>query len=110
MANSTLSEKTTAYLKGRLVKCGDLLADGDLDPAFEREVRKEYRSILRALGYEDEHKKIVRQRRAAAINEVMAAVVKNQTCTLCNGPIKQTRKGSKRARCTDCGALFQCIK
>lgn len=91
---------TRDHLHKQLIKLGDMLGDGDCDPW----VSKEYRRVATALGY------IQRKPRAnnsKAINEAMAKVLAETRCPKCNGQLKQTRSGSKRAQCVDCQAKFQ---
>lgn len=105
-----LTDKDKSHLHQQLIKCGDLLADGDLDPAFEKEVRKEYRQILKALGIGKGFSAERRKQRSELINEAMKKRVSDVNCSKCKSELKQTRKGSKRALCTCCGAKFQLLK
>ena len=54
--------------------------------------------------------KAAKSQRRDAIDERMIQRVKEVSCQKCGGELKQTRKGSKRAKCTKCPAKFQLLK
>ncbi|KZL02184.1 hypothetical protein PsAD5_00133 [Pseudovibrio sp. Ad5] len=88
-------------LSERLVRLGGMIGDGlHLEPDGKW-ITREYRSTLKALGI-----KRLRANNSAEINEFMQAQVEALTCSKCEGELKQTRSGSLRAACTNCGARF----
>lgn len=96
--NREMDAETKAHLQNQLVKLGDMLGDGDCDPW----VAKEYRQACKALGYTRP-----RANNSKAINEAMAKALAETRCPKCNGELKQTRSGSKRAQCIGCQAKVQ---
>lgn len=102
-----MDEETNASLHRQLVKLGDMMGDGLHEEPGGNWITRDYRRVAKALGYP-----VGQQRRAnnsQAINEGMAVRVKEFKCH-CGGEVKQTRSGSKRARCTSCQALWKLLK
>lgn len=86
----------------RLVKLGDMMGDGlHLEPGGAW-IEKEYRRAMKQVGIEPP-----RQRTdPSEINEFMARRVAAEKCT-CGGLLAQTRSGSFRAKCAECGKIWQ---
>ncbi|MFV0449826.1 MAG: hypothetical protein ACK5MF_15440 [Vibrio sp.] len=100
-------DEDKAFLHRQLVKLGDMMGDGlHLEPGGKW-ISQEYRKIAQALGIIPKKK---RSNNSQAINERMAQRVKETPCSFCNGKLKQTRSGSMRARCVECGKLFGLLK
>lgn len=98
---------TDARLHSQLIKLGDMMGDGlHLEPGGKW-IAREYRQVAKALGYIP---KADRSSRIAEINDHMAKRVKDVPCGNCQGSLRQTRSGSKRAKCTTCGARWQLLK
>ncbi|MET3998880.1 hypothetical protein [Marinobacterium sp. MBR-109] len=98
---------STDYLHRQLIKLGDMMGDGLHHEPDGKWIEKEYRRTAQALGL---IKKLDRSQRIAAINERMAQRVEEVKCSKCQGELKQTRSGAKRAKCTGCGNLWQLLK
>jgi len=103
-----MKEDTKDCLHKRLVKLGDMMGDGLHHEPGGGWIRKEYRETLRALGYPVGAKK--KSNRSSEINERMKQRVKEVCCGHCGGKLNQTRSGSKRAVCSDCGSKWQLLK
>ncbi|WP_417883602.1 hypothetical protein [Vibrio rumoiensis] len=100
-------EDNKAFHHRQLVKLGDMMGDGlHLEPGGKW-ISQEYKKIAQALGLIPKRK---RANNSKAINERMAERVKETPCTFCKGELKQTRSGSMRARCVECGKLFGLLK
>lgn len=94
------------FLGQQLIRLGDMMGDGEhLEPGGKW-ISKEYGKIARALGYVPKRKRP----NVTAIDEHMKRRVTEVKCQKCNGQLKQTRGGSKRARCGGCGAKYQLLK
>lgn len=100
-----LSEEAKKRLHSNLVKLGDMMGDGLHHEPDGRWIAVEYRKTLRALGMLPKTK-----RNVSGINKAMERRVKEVQCPKCQGALKQTRSGAKRAKCTKCEALFQLLK
>lgn len=102
---SALSEESIRHLHSQLVKLGDMMGDGlHLEPDGKW-ITVEYRRVCRALGYT-----APRRNRTEIINESMAKRVKEVNCQLCQGELKQSRSGSMRAICQQCGTKWKLLK
>ena len=100
-----LDDKTNAHLHSQLVKLGDMMGDGlHLEPGGKW-INTEYRKILKSLGMLPPRKNNV-----ANINEAMIKRVAQVPCPNCNGALKQTRSGAKRAKCQQCSNLYKLLK
>lgn len=94
------SEKEDAL--NRLVKLGDMMGDGlHLEPGGAW-IEKEYRRAMRQAGI------LPPKQRSdpSEINEFMNRRVAMEKCT-CGGSLTQTRSGSFRAKCGECGKVWQ---
>lgn len=100
-----MNDKTNAHLHSQLVKLGDMMGDGlHLEPGGKW-INTEYRKILKSLGMLPP-----RKNNSAVINEAMIKRVAQVPCPNCNGALKQTRSGAKRAKCQQCDNLYQLLK
>ncbi|UYD21557.1 hypothetical protein [Vibrio phage 29Fa.3] len=90
-----LDKKTSDYLHRRLVTLGDMIGDD----VATKEARREYKCILKQLGYVQSPP---RANNSAAINKAVNEALEKQDCPKCGGKLKQTRKGSLTVICTDC--------
>lgn len=105
-----LSEKAKERLHNQLIRLGDMMGDGlHLEPDGKW-IGREYKQVARALGLLPKQKRPRNPERANKINEAMLKRVSDVSCPKCNNELKQTRKGSKRAACVNCGAKFQLLK
>lgn len=89
----------------RLITLGDMMGDGLHHELDGKWIKQEYAQILKKLGIGPKRKNNLK-----FINDAMAKRVEAVWCQKCKGVLKQTRLGSMRARCVDCGALFQLMK
>ncbi|WP_043767589.1 hypothetical protein [Algiphilus aromaticivorans] len=95
-------------LHRKLVHLGDLMGDGEhLEPGGGW-ISREYRRICVALG-------IVKPKTRKAkdngqVDARMAERLQAVTCQECSGALRQTRSGSMRAQCVNCGAKFQLLR
>jgi len=109
---SGLSKEAESRLYNQFVRLGDMMGDGlHLEPGG-RWISRDYRKVAKALGLlkETPMQKAAKSQRRDAIDERMIQRVKEVPCQKCGGELKQTRKGSKRAKCTKCPAKFQLLK
>ncbi|EKO3439426.1 hypothetical protein NTE19_003318 [Vibrio fluvialis] len=105
---SNLSKETEDRLYRNLIKLGDMMGDGlHLEPDGKW-ISREYSKTLKALGIKAPSKP--RRNNSARINERMAERVKEVKCGKCNGELKQTRSGAKRAICLGCGTKWVLLK
>lgn len=105
--NPKLTEQQKQFYLGRLVKCGDILGDGDLDPEFERQVRKEYRQTLDMLY--PNIAKAERQARAEHRDILVSKWLElDRQCPECKakGRFTQSRKGAMKVQCNHCKSKF----
>lgn len=94
--------ETHAHLHKQLIKLGDMIGDGlHLEPGG-RWITKEYRKVAKALGLIQS-----RANNSKSINKAMAKVLAEIKCPDCNGNLKQSRSGSKRAICLACNKKYQ---
>ena len=100
-----MDKTTERYLHSQLVRLGDMIGDGLADEPDGKWINKEYRQTLKALGVLPK-----RKGNSKVINDRMKVRVKEVSCCKCQGLLKQTRSGSKRATCTQCGAKWGLLK
>ena len=93
------------FLHRQLIKLGDMMGDGLHHEPDGKWISKEYKRILKALGIGPK-----RKNHSEAINKTMIERVKTVKCRNCQGKLYQTRSGSMRAQCIDCGARFQLLQ
>lgn len=99
-----LPEDVRKDLCSQLVKLGDMMGDGLHFEPDGKWIPAEYRRVAKALGIKMPSKP--RANNSAAINEHMAQRVLDVSCRECGGKLKQTRSGSTRAACTQCGNRY----
>lgn len=92
-------------LHNQLIKLGDMMGDGLHHDPDGKWISKEYKKVMKALGMLPKRKSHV-----TTINEAMAKRLENLSCPTCGRGMKQTRSGSMRAECMECGAKFQVLK
>lgn len=106
-----MSESDNAYLYNQLVHLGDMMGDGmHLEPGGKW-ISREYNLILKRLGLLPKKKR--RKKTKAEIdflNQKMQTALMGHRCLECEGNLTQTRSGSLRARCDDCGLKYQILK
>lgn len=103
MNNINFSFEEKKRLNNQLIKLGDMMGDGlHLEPGGSH-IAKEYRAVCRALGIRKPRKSNV-----DGINEFMKVALSKFKCSDddCKGELKQTRSGSKRAKCTKCNRKY----
>ena len=93
------------FLYRQLIRLGDMMGDGLHHDPGGKWISREYKKILRSLGIMPK-----RKNNSKAINNLIAKRIKKVVCQKCQGCLKQSRSGSKRAICVDCGAKFQLLK
>ena len=100
-----LSESAKARLHSQLIKLGDMMGDGlHLEPDGKW-ISREYKKVLQALGMAP---KTTRKNNGEEIDRKMAEALKGKKCPKCQSDkLKQTRKGSMRAKCEDCEGILQ---
>lgn len=103
----TLDADTKKHLGNQLIKLGDMMGDGLHHEPDGKWISAEYKKVATALGYIP---KPCRKARNKAINKQMAQRVTDVKCGKCQGELKQSRSGSKRAQCTKCKARWQLLK
>lgn len=93
------------FLYRQLIRLGDMIGDGLHHDPSGKWITKEYKQILKILGIMPK-----RKNNSKVINDLMAKRIKEVACQKCQGCLKQSRSGSNRAICVDCGAKFQLLK
>lgn len=90
------------HLLDQLVKLGDMMGDG---LHYEEPwIAREYEKIARRL-YPDVYRER-QQKKNKAINARMTELLSRKKC-VCGGALKQTRSGSTKCKCPDCGRMFK---
>ena len=100
-----LSQETKDHLHRQLIRLGDMMGDGLHHEPDGKWIPKEYKKVMKALGLMPK-----KRNNSEAINQRMIERVNDVACGKCNGKLMQTRSGSKRAACVDCGAKWQLLK
>ena len=105
---SKLTEQQEKTLYNRLIRLGDMMGDGLHHESDGKWISREYGQIVRTLGIvppKDRGPSIAR------IDERMRERVAVVKCGRCEGGrLVQTRSGSRRATCVQCGAKWQLLK
>ncbi len=101
-----ISADSKQHLHNQLIKLGDMMGDGLHYEPDGKWIEKEYRKILKALGYIKTKSKT---KNIKNINDKMLERVKVFRCQ-CGSEVKQTRSGSMRTKCIDCGNRYQLLK
>ena len=99
-----MDKKDKDYLYSQLIRLGDMMGDGLHHEPDGNWISKEYRQICKQLGLLPK-----RKNDSEEINKKMDECVNIVKCKICTGDLKQTRKGSMRAKCLECGALFKLL-
>lgn len=92
-------------LHEQLVKLGDMMGDGLHHEPGGAWISREYTKICRILYPEMFPKKDFTKR-----NKAVSAWCETHKCQMCKGELKQTKSGSLRVKCKDCGAKYQLSK
>lgn len=98
-------EQDRDFLHRQLVKLGDMMGDGLHHEPGGGWISREYNKISRILFPEMFPKKDYSKR-----NEAVKKWCSLHRCSKCNGVLKQTKSGSLRVICQDCGCKFQLSK
>ncbi|MFA0816008.1 MAG: hypothetical protein ACC608_09505 [Anaerofustis sp.] len=95
------SDQIKQMALNRLVILGDMMGDGLHREPDGKWISKEYKRALKEAG-------IIPKRRinTEKIDEFMKKRVTENKCS-CGGSLTQTRKGSFRAKCNECGKVWQ---
>lgn len=97
------ADSANEHLHRQLVRLGDMMGDGlHLEPGGGW-ISREYRKVAKALGF---HADKPRANNVEAINKGMSATLEKSRCK-CGGKLQQTRSGSMRAACDECGLKYQ---
>lgn len=89
-------------LHQQLVNLGDMMGDGLHLEKDGRWIAREYRRISKIL-----FPKMFPKRDTTSRDTAIAEWCKDNPCKGCGGKFKQTRKGSMRVVCTECGVKRQ---
>ena len=92
-----------------LDKCGQILAEWD-DEKPPTYYRREYRRICKALAKLEPEKwnyPAFQKKDYTKRNEAVADWCEKHSCPKCGGELNQSRSGSFRVVCKQCGAKFQ---
>jgi len=101
-----VDDSSKQFLHNQLIKLGDMIGDGLADEPDGKWIRREYRKTCKALGYINNAPRTD----SNLINERMKQRLAQVKCKKCNGELKQTRSGSMRGQCKNCGAKYQLMK
>ena len=100
-----------ADLHRQLTHLGDMIGDGLHHEPGGKWISQEYVQVARALGIAMPSTRKPRlESETQAINTLMTERVRQVRCTKCGGELKQTRSGSTRAICGECGLKFSLLK
>lgn len=89
-------------LHNQLIKLGDMMSDGLHLEEGGSWISREYKSVCRKLYPEFFPKKDFTNR-----NKAVKDFCDRHSCEHCEGGLKQTRSGSLRVICTQCGQKYQ---
>ena len=106
-------KKEIHWLYQQLDKCGQMIAEDDEWGATRRELNREYRRIVKALAkLEPEKWKDLPMFRKPSekYDAQVADICERKPCPKCGGKCRQTRSGSLRIVCQQCGAKYQLKK
>jgi len=106
-------QKEIRWLYHQLDKCGQMIAEDDEWGATRRELNREYRRIIKALARlePEKWKDLPMCRKPSEKYDAQVADICNRKpCPRCGGKCRQTRSGSLRIVCTECGAKYQIKK
>lgn len=100
-------EQQLHFLYGQLDTCAQIMSECEY--SYERKhYDREYRRILKAIDSLENPEKLAEERKLknATINAKVARFNSSHKCPKCNGVLKQTRSGSRRVVCTECGTKY----
>lgn len=100
-----MASKNTDYLHRQLVRLGDMMGDGLHHEPDGKWISKEYKKTLKALGIGPKRKCFTGEN-----NKAMQERLETIKCQKCDGDLRQTRSGSLRAKCLNCGAKYQILR
>ena len=89
-------------------RLGEMIGDGlhYEDPWISKEYKRLQKILIPETQEEKGYKKKLRQKRNESINEQIIEKLKKDKCK-CGGGLKQTRSGSKKVKCIECGSRYQ---
>lgn len=105
-------QKEIRWLYQQLDKCGQMIAEDDEWGATRRELNREYRRIVGALARLEPEKwrdlpMLQRQKPSEKYDQLVAEFCQKNRCRSCGGEMRQSRSGSLRIVCQQCGAKYQ---
>lgn len=103
-----LPPEVEADLYSQLVKLGDMMGDGLHHEPDGKWISRDYKRICKALGLIPARKPVTPEH-TKQVNDRMAQRCEEVPCQ-CGGKLAQTKSGSMRAKCTDCGHKYQLLK
>jgi cupin superfamily acireductone dioxygenase involved in methionine salvage len=98
------------WLYQQLDKLGQMIEDDDEWGATRRELNREYRRVVKALARlePDKWKDILSLRKPSEkYDKLVADFCREHKCRKCGGDMRQSRSGSLRIVCKQCGAKYQ---
>ncbi len=102
--------KEIHWLYQQLDKCGQMIAEDDEWGATRRELNREYRRIVKALARlePDKWRDLPMLRKPSEKYDTLVAdFCTKHKCRKCGGDMRQSRSGSLRVVCLQCGAKYQ---
>lgn len=103
-------QKEIRWLYHQLDRCGQMIAEDDEWGEARRDYNREYRRIIKALArLEPEKWREFRftQKPSEKYDAKVAEFCQQHKCRKCGGQMKQSRRGSLRIVCQECGAKYQ---
>lgn len=100
-------EERLHFLYGQLDTCAQILSECEY--SYEKKhYGREYRRILKAIDALEGTKIFtgIRKQKNATTDAKVARFNSSHKCPKCNGVLKQTRSGSRRVVCTECGTKY----
>jgi len=104
---SKLTDAERERLSKDLIKLGDILGDGDLEPSDEKYFKKEYKKVFGLLYPEVNRAK--RKNRMIAVNKRVLRLIEKNKCS-CGGEYRQSRSGSLICYCKKCNKRVKVVK
>ncbi len=97
------------FLYHQLDVCGQLIADDDEWGVERKRLNREYKNILKELAMlEPENWNYPAfQKPSQKYDGLVADFCKENKCPKCNGELRQTKSGSLRVICNQCGIKYQ---
>jgi len=95
------------FLWDQFAKLGEMIGDGLHHEPDGKWISKEYKKLSRILIPEIREAESKRRSMINKVrNEKIAEFLKDKNCPECNGILLQTRSGSKKVKCTQCGNRY----